>query len=216
MESTRTLSVIRTNDCVPDLLYILNRKRLYISLTFDLDQGVLGGGRDLRDAIYGDPLAAQDVARFFDVVRCNFKIRVASFCRAFHSFVHYVTDSETVKALCENEPRGSWFYSSDSSIFPLLTSNNSPPIWMQTLPRHKTTIRPCQKYKTRCNLTWLSRSSHRTSKLVLRFLVHGCRDQRCPDRSRTNRVDSDPIANLLIRERPCESNDGTLCRSVVE
>jgi hypothetical protein len=96
-----------------------------------------------------------------------------------------------------------------------LASDNHPSIWMQTLARYEATILTSQEHKTSRNLARLSRSSHRTRKLLLRFLIHRSRDQGRPNRARTNTVHSNPLLNLLVRQGAGESHNGALGRRIV-
>jgi hypothetical protein len=87
---------------------------------------------------------------------------------------------------------------------------------MQALSTNKTTLRSRQKHKTSGNLYGLTGSSHWARKLLLRILIHGRWDQRCPDRTRTDAIDSDAFLNLLICETTRESYDGAFRCGVVE
>ena len=47
-------------------------------------------------------------------------------------------------------------------------------------------------------------------------MIHRARHQRRPDRARTNSVDADAVADLLIRETASEGDDGAFGGGVVE
>ena len=87
---------------------------------------------------------------------------------------------------------------------------------MQTLPRHKATIRTSQEHKTSRYLAGLPRPTHRARELLLGFLAHGFWDERRPHRTGTYGVDADAALDLLVGERAREGYDGAFGGCVVE
>ena len=88
---------------------------------------------------------------------------------------------------------------------------------MQRLPGNQTTILTRQENKTRRNLRRLSRSPHwRPTELIQGILLHRRRDQRRPDRTRSNGIDSDAERDLLVGETAGEGDDGAFGGGVVE
>lgn len=115
-------------------------------------------------------------------------------------------------------PSTSTYLSISSILDPLphLAPHNNTPIRMQTLPTNKTTIRTGQKHKTSSHLARLSWSSHRTRELLLRLLVHGSWDERCPNRAGTDGIDADSVFDLLVGESAREGYDGSFGGGVIE
>ena len=87
---------------------------------------------------------------------------------------------------------------------------------MQTLPGHEATILTRQKHKTGRDLTRLPGPPHRRRELIQSIFLHRGRDQRRPYRARTDAIDADAEAELLVRETPCEGHDGAFAGGVVE
>lgn len=80
---------------------------------------------------------------------------------------------------------------------------------MQTLSTNETTIRTRQEYETSGAFWWLTGATHGRCEFFLRFLVHGCGDERGPDGTGANGVDADPLADLLVGKSAGEGYDGT-------
>lgn len=87
---------------------------------------------------------------------------------------------------------------------------------MQALPRDHTTILTRQENKAGRNLRRLRRPPHRRGELILRILLHRGRDERCPNGSRADGVDTDAKGDLLIVETAGEGDDGAFGGRVVE
>lgn len=98
----------------------------------------------------------------------------------------------------------------------LLTTHNGSTIYMQTLPTDKRAIHTPQPHERRRHLAGLPRPAHRRCEFLLRLSIHRRGDERRPDGPRAHAVNADAVANLLIRERACEGNDGALGGGVVE
>lgn len=97
-----------------------------------------------------------------------------------------------------------------------LAVDNHTSVGVDRLPAQLLRIRAGQENHTCCDFAWLSRSSHRRSELLDRIVVHCCRDKWRPDWPRSYGIDSDTLADELVRETTREGNDGALCGGVVE
>ncbi len=89
-------------------------------------------------------------------------------------------------------------------------------IRMQSLPTEHTRVRTREEHETRSNLTRLSRSAQRCREPFLRILVHRGRNERCPDRSWADGVDSDAFVDLLICQPARKCDDCALGGGIVE
>lgn len=98
----------------------------------------------------------------------------------------------------------------------LLSIDNHTTIAVYCLTTDLTAVCTRQKHHTSRDLAWLSRPSHRARELLDRFVRHGRRDQRRPDRSWRNSVNTDALADELVREAASEGDDGALGGRVVE
>ena len=88
---------------------------------------------------------------------------------------------------------------------------------MQRLPAHEATIRPRQKHTARPNLRRLTWPSHRgLVELFQVLLTHGRDDEGRPDRSWSDGVDTNTLANELVRESAGERDDCAFRRGVIE
>lgn len=94
--------------------------------------------------------------------------------------------------------------------------NDHPSIWMQRLPRNQATILTRQEHEACSNLARLAGSPHRRAELFLCIILHGRRNQRCPDRAGSNSIDADTKGDLLVVEPAGEGDDGSFGGCVVE
>jgi len=78
------------------------------------------------------------------------------------------------------------------------------------------TVGAGQEDEASSNLRRLTGSSNGRSELLLSFLVHGCGNQRSPDRARGDRVHTDAATAVLVRKTTGKGDNGTLGAGVVE
>lgn len=87
---------------------------------------------------------------------------------------------------------------------------------MKSLTTHGAAVIASQEHKARRNLAGLRRPTNGRSELLDGVVVHGGRDERRPDGTRCNSVDSDALADVLIGETTGKGDDGSLGRGIVE
>ena len=87
---------------------------------------------------------------------------------------------------------------------------------MNDLSRQLERIRAGQEDHAGCNLGRLPWSTHRACELLDRIGRHRSWDQRCPDRTWSNCVDTDSLVDELVGKTSRERDDGTFRGSVVE
>jgi hypothetical protein len=97
-----------------------------------------------------------------------------------------------------------------------LAVNNHTTIAVDDLPTNLTAVCASQENDHRCDLTGLSTTTNGSAESLLRLFSHGRNDQRCPDGTWSNCVDTNALAHPLVAETVCESGDGTLGARVVE
>lgn len=99
---------------------------------------------------------------------------------------------------------------------PLLAVYNHTAIAVNRLSADARRVLARQKHYTSRDLTRLRWPSHRACELLLCLVVHSCRDERSPDRSWGNCVDTDAARHVLVAQTPSEGDDGALGTGVVE
>ncbi len=93
---------------------------------------------------------------------------------------------------------------------------NSSAVWMQGGSGDERAVLGAQEDETGSNLDWLTWTSHWRGELLLCRGWHGSRDERSPDWSWSNGVDTDATRQLLIGESTRECHDCPLSAGVVK
>ena len=96
------------------------------------------------------------------------------------------------------------------------TVNNNTTIAVDHLSTDLTTVCASQENNNSRNLTRLSTTTDGPRESLLRLFGHGRDDQRCPDRTGSNCIDTNALADPLVAETVGESCDGALGAGVVE
>jgi len=94
--------------------------------------------------------------------------------------------------------------------------NNNSTVCVDDLPTDLAAIRAREENKHSRDLTRLATTSDRAVEALLRLLRHCGNDQWCPNRTRSDSIDTDALGHPLVAEAVCERGDGALCARVVE
>lgn len=97
-----------------------------------------------------------------------------------------------------------------------LTVDNGTAVGVDSLATDGAAVVARQEDKASSNLARLRRPADWGGELLDGLVVHGCRNERGPDRSWSNGVDTDSPSDILVRQTASEGDDGALCGRVVE
>src|SRR5689334_2054818 len=84
------------------------------------------------------------------------------------------------------------------------------------LTSNRAAVRRSKEDRDSRDLAGLRGTADRSRELLESLLVHGRRDERCPDGTRCNGVDTNALGDVLVVESASEGNNSTLSRCVVE
>lgn len=94
--------------------------------------------------------------------------------------------------------------------------DNNTTIAVDNLPTNLTAVCASQEDYHRRDLTGLATTANWSAESLLRLFRHGRNDQRCPDGTRGDGVDTNALAHPLVAETVGESCDGAFGAGVVE
>lgn len=97
-----------------------------------------------------------------------------------------------------------------------LAVNNDTTVGVDGLATNGRRVGASEEDETCRDLAGLAGPAHGGCELILCFMVHGGRDERCPNGAGCDSVDTDASADVLVGETTREGHDGALGGCVVE